>query len=201
MESASIAVLIAAETGRDDGVFNDERELVTAIRDGDRSAAEKMVEKTYQTVFGSLFRLCGGDRDLTADLTQDTYRKAWQAIGQFNGNARLSTWLYRIAYTTFLNHVRGPHRVVSLDPEVSANIEDESPRADESLSRNEEAECLRRAVIDLPDDLRFTISAHYWGELDVRQIAKLEGVTTVAIRKRLRKAMGLLEAALAEGKP
>ena len=190
---------MTARLSREEGVFSNERELVSAIRDGDRRAAEEMVESTYQTVFGSLFRLCGGDRDLAADLTQDTYRKAWEAFGQFNGKARLSTWLYRIAYTTFLNHIRGPRRIVNLEPELSERLEDDSPSIDEELSHDEETVRVRKAVLELPEDLRFTVSAHYWGELKIREIAHLEGVTTVAIRKRLRKATGLLEQALVEG--
>ena len=70
--------------------------------------------------------------------------------------------------------------------------------ADEVLSNAEEAEHLRNAVLKLPEDLRFTVTAHFWGGLAVKEIAKIEDVTTVAIRKRLHKAFGLLETSLDE---
>ncbi len=72
------------------------------------------MELTYPLIYRSLYRLCG-DGDTASDLTQDTYARAWRALDQFDGRSRFSTWLYRIAYTTFLNHVRRPQRFVQLD--------------------------------------------------------------------------------------
>ena len=177
--------------------LDEERRLLTAIRAGDRQAAEELVEKTYSAVFASVYRLCG-DSDLAADLTQETYQKAWGALKGFDGRSQLFTWLYRIAYTTFLNHVRRPRRMTSLDEPDSMDVQDERPRADETLADEEEAERLRRAVMKLPEDLRFTVTAHFWGGLPVKEIASIEEITTVAIRKRLHKAFTMIEAMLEE---
>ena len=170
----------------------DERELVQLARRGDRSAAGELVELTYGSVFASLYRMCG-DSDLASDLTQDTYRKAWEAFSEFDGRSKLFTWLYRIAWTTFLNHVRRPARVVSIEDAGRQEFRDPAIGADEVAATNEASERLRLAVLKLPDDLRFTVTAHYWGELSVKEIAEAEGITTVAIRKRLDKAYTLLQ--------
>lgn len=176
---------------------DDERRLLAAIRGGDRSAAEEMVDRTYGAVFASLCRLCG-DGDLAADLTQETYQKAWAALPGFDGRSQLFTWLYRIAYTTFLNHIRRPRRMSSLDDEKAPDPADPAPDASETLESAEEAERLRRAVLQLSDELRFTVTAHFWGGLAVKEIAAIEKITTVAIRKRLHKAFSMLEAILDE---
>lgn len=179
----------------------DERSLLEAIRSGDRSAAEEMVERTYPAVFASLFRLCG-DNDLAGDLTQETYQKAWAALSRFDGRSQLFTWLYRIAYTTFLNHVRRPKRTTPLDDgEGGMELRDSSPDAEQLLTTNETAERLREAVLRLPDDLRFTVTAHFWGGLPVRELAEIEQITTVAIRKRLHRAFTMLESILDEEIP
>ena len=175
--------------------FDEERKLLAAIRAGDTQAAEALVERTYSAVFASVFRLCG-DSDLAADLTQETYQKAWAALKGFDGRSQLFTWLYRIAYTTFLNHVRRPRRMTSLDEPDSMDVKDERPGAEELLADAEEATRLREAVMKLPEDLRFTVTAHFWGGLPVKEIAGIEKITTVAIRKRLHKAFGLIEAML-----
>ncbi len=177
--------------------WSGEHQLLDAIRSGDRSAAEEMVERTYSAVFASLFRLCS-DSDLAADLTQETYQKAWAALPGFDGRSQLFTWLYRIAYTTFLNHIRRPRRVVSIDDDKIPEVRDEAPGADELLSANEDSQRLRAAVLRLPEDLRFTVTAHFWGGLAVKEIAGIEDITTVAIRKRLHKAFSLLESILDE---
>jgi len=177
--------------------WSGEHQLLDAIRSGDRNAAEEMVERTYSAVFASLFRLCA-DSDLAADLTQETYQKAWAALPGFDGRSQLFTWLYRIAYTTFLNHIRRPRRVVSIDDDKIPEVRDEAPGADEILAAGEDSQRLRDAVLRLPEDLRFTVTAHFWGGLAVKEIAQIEDITTVAIRKRLHKAFSLLESILDE---
>jgi RNA polymerase sigma factor (sigma-70 family) len=180
--------------------WEEERALLGAIRAGDRQAAEELVERTYSAVFASIYRLCG-DSDLAADLTQETYQKAWGALSGFDGRSQLFTWLYRIAYTTFLNYIRRPRRMTSLDEPESFEVKDETPPADEVLMVEEEAGRLREAVMRLPEDLRFTVTAHFWGGLPVKEIARIENITTVAIRKRLHKAFSILEMTLDEEVP
>ena len=196
---AEVAHFPVPEAEREEVItpLHEERTLLAAVRAGDRAAAEELVERTYSAVFASVYRLCG-DRDLAADLTQETYQKAWSALKGFDGRSQLFTWLYRIAYTTFLNHVRRPRRMTSLDEPDSIDVRDERPRVDETLADEEEAARLRQAVMKLPEDLRFTVTAHFWGGLPVREIAGIEEITTVAIRKRLHKAFTMIEAMLEE---
>ena len=187
----------AAQTAAKPSLWPTERELLEAIRSGDRAAAEEMVDRTYSAVYASLVRLCG-DSDLAADLTQETYGKAWAALPKFDGRSQLFTWLYRIAYTTFLNHIRRPRRMTSLDEPDANEVVDDSTPVDQLLADSEESDRLRAAVLRLPDDLRFTVTAHFWGGLAVKEVAELEKITTVAIRKRLHRAFTLLEAMLDE---
>jgi len=174
-----------------------ERNLLDRITEGDRAAAESLVDATYERVFALLVRLTGRDRDLAADLTQETYRKAWSSLDGFDRRSRVSTWLHRIAYNTFLNHVRRP-QPVDLGENPVAHLPDPSPRQDERLDRREVASRLRQAVMGLPDDLRFTVAARFWADLPVSEIARLEHVTGAAIRKRLQKAQGALRRAMGE---
>jgi RNA polymerase sigma-70 factor (ECF subfamily) len=178
-----------------------ERKLLERIRAGDREAAEALVEGTYGTVFACLVRLCGGDRDLASDLTQETYRKAWQALPGFDGRARFSTWLYRISYNAFLNRARRSLRAVPLEGDGVPVPADPAESAEDTLGSSEASLRLRRAVLALPDDLRFSVTARFWAGQSVSEIARHEDVTTVAIRKRLRRALASLEAALQEVLP
>ncbi|HVR42838.1 MAG TPA: sigma-70 family RNA polymerase sigma factor [Thermoanaerobaculia bacterium] len=184
------------DTGRPPERAPDEADLLRRILAGDREAAERLAESTYRRLFAFLFKCCG-DRDRASDLTQETFRKAWGALRGFDGRSSLSTWLHRIAYTTFLNSIRGPRRLDPLDSDAP-RLADPSPTADERIGRSEEDRAIRRAVLTLPEDLRFTITAHFWGEMPVREIAAVEGITTVAVRKRLAKALRLLEGRLSE---
>lgn len=174
----------------------DERALFRAIAAGDGEAASQLVEATYRGVYAQLCRLCGHDVELAADLTQETYRKAWAALPSFDGRARFATWLFRIAYNAFLNHARRPRCVVPLEDAPLPAAEGTDTQLD--VEQRQTAERVRNAVLALPQVLRLMVAAHYWGELPVREIARLEGISEPAVRKRLKKALRELAHALKE---
>lgn len=173
----------------------DERSLLRAIAEGDGRAADVLVDRTHAKIFGLLVQLTG-DRELAADLTQETYRRAWAALASFDGRAQLSSWLYRIAYNAFLNHVRRPNRLEPLDEERAGGVPDDHAGAEADLEVAETHERVRRAVVDLPEELRCVVVARYWADAPVTEIAALERVTETAIRKRLRRALDRLGAVL-----
>jgi len=170
-----------------------ERELLKAVTAGDRSAAGTLVHSTYRQTWAGLFRLTGGDHELAADLTQETYRKAWASLTSFDGRSAFATWLFRIAYTSYLNHVRGPRRILPWSEESAARVVVQDASAEQVVTRTEEDTRLRRAVLDLPDPLRETVAARYWGEVSARQLAAAIGISETAVRKRLRKALTILK--------
>lgn len=176
----------------------DDGGLLRRYRQGSRRAAELLVDRSYGKVYGALYRLSGGDAELAADLTQETFRRAWKALPGFQGRARFATWLYRIAYNTFLNHVRGPRRLVPLDQQHAERLATTQPTPAESVSSAQTAGRLRRAVMELDEKLRFVVTARFWAERPTSEIAALEGVSEVSIRKRLRRALGLLAGSLGE---
>ncbi|MFQ5350774.1 MAG: RNA polymerase sigma factor, partial [Thermoanaerobaculia bacterium] len=101
-------------------------------RDGDATAADRLARETYRKVFAWLCKLTG-DQELAADLTQETYRKAWRSLGGFRGGCAVNSWLCRIAYTTFLNHIRRPRAVVPLDEDHEQALPDPGRTPEDSL--------------------------------------------------------------------
>ena len=83
--------------------------LVARVQlDGDRRAFEQLVRRNQGMVRAQLRRLLHGDESAADDLAQETFMLAWRRLGQFRGEARFSSWLYRIAYTCFLQARRTP---------------------------------------------------------------------------------------------
>ena len=145
---------------------------------GDRRAAERLVERTYRGVYAFLRRLCG-DPDLAADLTQETYRKAW------DGPRRAST-AGRSSRPGSAASPTPPSSTTCAGPAASCRSKRGTrrrcptprPRADETVGPGRwPASRLRRAVLALPEELRFTVTALFWGELPVKEVARHEGVT------------------------
>ncbi|MDH3745553.1 MAG: sigma-70 family RNA polymerase sigma factor [Acidobacteriota bacterium] len=174
----------------------DERELWPLVAAGDRRAAEKLVELSYRNIFASLVKLAGGDTDLAADLTQETYRKAWASLGRFQGGARFSTWLYRIAYNTFVSHVRRPVPLSPLDDRQAEVLREPAGSQLDELGRLSDVRRVRRAVLELPEELRFAVTARYWAELPVTEIARLQKISQVGVRKRLKRALAQMAESL-----
>lgn len=83
----------------------DEQSLITRVLDGDREAARALYEAHVHRVHRLVFRLCG-DEELTHDLTQDVFIRAFDQLPRFRGEAALSTWLHRIAVSVTLNAMR-----------------------------------------------------------------------------------------------
>ena len=181
-----------------DDALERERLLVRRARDGDRAAAERLATESYQKLFASCCRMTG-DPESAADLVQESYRKAWQSLADFRGESRFSTWLFRIAFTTHLKQLRRPRLVVPSTPESEAAFPDPGPSPEHEAALHERSAQLRRAVALLPDELRFAVTAHYWAELPVAEIAAAEGLRPMGIRKRLARAFRQIAATLEEG--
>lgn len=190
------SAVAGSQDGRADSSASEEPlatdlELVERLRQGEAAAGEELVRRTYRRTYATLVKSCG-DADLASDLTQEAYRRAWAGLDGFRGDASFATWMYRIAYTTFLNHLRRPQSVQTGLPEDVEQIEEAGPGPRRQAQDQQEAARLRRAVAGLPDGQRLAVSACFWGDVPVREIARLEGVTAVAIRKRIRAALAAL---------
>lgn len=84
----------------------DQALVVRAQTGNDRRAFEALVRRHQGMVRAQLRRLMQGDSAAADDLAQETFVLAWRKLDQFRGNARFSTWLYRIAYSCFLQSRR-----------------------------------------------------------------------------------------------
>jgi len=101
--------------------------------DGDRLAFEQLVRRHQGMVRAQLRRLLHGDEAAADDLAQETFMLAWRKLDQFRGEARFSTWLYRIAYTCFLQAHRGPLRHDAIDDEAMERLQAPAQRVDLQL--------------------------------------------------------------------
>lgn len=79
--------------------------IVKRVQAGDVAAFDQLILKYRERVFGVVYNLTSNRED-TADLTQDTFIKAFQSINRFQGHCSFFTWLYKIAVNTSLSHLR-----------------------------------------------------------------------------------------------
>jgi len=121
--------------------------LVARVLAGDdRHAFAALVRRHQGSVRALLRRLCKGDDAFADDLAQETFLQAHRKLDQFRGDAKFSTWIYRIAYNSFLMAIRSRHEEESLD-ENTVDGESEDHEGPQDLHPEE-------TVADLQMDLQ-----------------------------------------------
>jgi RNA polymerase sigma-70 factor (ECF subfamily) len=139
-------------------------ELVTRVLSGDdRRAFAELVRRHQSMVRGLLRRLASGDAALADDLAQDTFLRAYRALGSWRGGARFSTWLCAIAYRAWATSARRSPAPVPPEPEPRRAA------ADLSIDRHD----LSRALASLRGEEREALALAYGQELTHEEAAEI----------------------------
>lgn len=146
---------------------------------GDRNAFCRLVEAYRSPIRRFLFHLTGDD-ELSEDLAQDTFVKAWLSIGSFRAAARFSTWLYRIAYRVFYDHKRS-HR-----PNERLDVRYPAP---ETSSGNLD---LARALAVLKEEERVAMLLFYMEDRPIAKIAKIMNCPQGTVKSHLHRGKAKL---------
>lgn len=163
--------------------------LVERAAAGERKAFDELVRLTHRDAFGLAIRLTGNEED-ARDVVQDAYLRAYRSIGRFRGDARFSTWLYRIVANTSSTHLsrRRRHRHEELVDDAA--VIDRHPDRD-PVVRAEAAdlrEQLDEAIRELPPRLRAVVVLRDVYDLPHEAIATELGISVSAAKVRLHRA-------------
>ena len=166
----------------------------------DSGAWEALVAEEYAQVFNLHLRLTG-DREVAADLTQETFVSAYLSVHTFAGKCRPGTWLYGVALNCNRNwrKTAGRHEPPE---ELDDDLPDPNPTAEEIATLGERNDLICNAVQRLPEVYRRTVALYYFAGLSTAEIANGEHIDEGTVRWRLHRAMGklwvMLKATLAE---
>ena len=180
--------------------------IVQSVQGGDMAAFDQLIRKYRERVFGVIYNLTSNRED-TADLTQDTFIKAFQAINRFNGQASFFTWLYKIAVYTTLTHLRRNRlrNFFSLEKlneenagsKILEQVADKST-ADRDTYLHELQEKLNEAMQKLSIKHRTVISLFEIDGLSHTEIAQIMDCSEGTVRSRLHYAKQFLQGELSQ---
>ena len=174
---------------------------------GNDDAFSVIVDRYSRLVYNVALRSTSSPED-AADISQETFLKAWRSIGSFRGDCALSTWLCRIALNCCCDHARSAkrHRVLSLtiqeneDETKVLDIPDTDVTAmpEEELTRQTEIAAVREAIDSLPEDQKMIITMRDITGLSYIEIADALGLEMGTVKSRINRARGAVKKFLVE---
>lgn len=182
-------------------------ELVRRVAAQDHEAFRVLMQRYNQKLYRVARSILKDDAE-AEDAVQEAYLLAYRAMGKFRGDAKLSTWLVRIAVNESIARLRKRKRtaeVIRLDGEAEpdsetaeANMDEATPEQPEHAAIRAQARRLLEAKIDeLPDAFRTVFVLRAVEEMTVEEAAAVLAIPEATVRTRFFRAKGLLREALA----
>lgn len=178
-----------------------ETELINRLKQRDEEAFRIIFNDNQKKVINACYRLVN-DIETAEDLTQEVFIKVFSSIDQFRGESQLSTWIYRIAITKSLDHLRAQKRkkrlaflkYLSGDEEKQIDIKapkDQQP--DALIDNSERMKVLNDAMSKLPENQRIAFSLSKYDELSSKEIAEVLSTSVSAVESLIHRAKKNLE--------
>jgi RNA polymerase sigma-70 factor (ECF subfamily) len=174
-----------------------DEQIIESVRAGDTRQFAELVLRYQDTVFGMAKRFVESPAD-AEDIAQEAFLRVHRGLEGFKGDARFSTWLYRITWnlcTDWVRRHRKPGRT-SVGLDETADIEDSRGGVEEGLLDEEARRGVRRALSALDEKYRAVVTLLYYQKLSYEQIAEVLGVPLKTVETRLYRARKLLRASL-----
>lgn len=173
--------------------------LIGQVVEGNTAAFSVLVVRYQRLAFQLAYKLLR-QREAAEEVTQDAFLKAYQALPDFKGEAKFSTWLYRIVYTTAISHARRKQvPVASLSDQedsVDHQVVDDSRNQLQKLAEQDQKVYLEAALAALPPDESLLITLFYQYEHSVEEISQIVGLTKANIKIKLLRSRRKLYAVL-----
>jgi RNA polymerase sigma-70 factor (ECF subfamily) len=171
--------------------------LVEETRKGNKKSFELLILKYEKPIFNLIFQYAK-DREIVADLAQETFLKAYRALASFKGNSTFYTWLRRIAINNSINYLnaRRDHPTTNDEPfenqtQTLADTKFVSP--ENTVLVQELSYAVRNAMDSLPDSFRSILIMREFEEMSYEEIAGTLNCPVGTVRSRLFHARRILK--------
>lgn len=186
--------------------LNDDQQLLTALRKGDNVAFRQLVDRFGNQVYNVAVSFLSNRED-AEDICQEVFTTIFHSIGQFRGDAALSTWIYRMAVSKTLEHIRAAQRkkrsgimVRLFGSEKSVDVEEENPfyHPGIRLENRERSAILFQAIKKLPENQKTAFVLHKVEGLSQAEIAGIMEITVSAVESLMVRARQRLKQLLSD---
>ena len=170
--------------------------IINLVKKGDSRAFDILVVKYQDRLVYSVYKFCK-DLELSQDITQEAFVKAFRNIDKFRGESSFYTWIYRIAINTAKNYFSNKSRGAETYNEdiLDTALSDMSLNSDNPetlLAAEEMKDAVNQAFQNLPDEIRSTLSLREYDGLSYEEIAKVQNCPIGTVRSRIFKGRELI---------
>ena len=177
------------------GMQGTDEELVVLSTAGDTDSFNQLVVRWERPIFALAYRVLGREED-ARDVCQETFLRAFRALKGFKGQAKFSSWLYRIALNLCRDWIRRERRtpmVTPLDADTEpARLNGPAETAEELVVRRDLGRVITRAMTVLSEEQRSAIVLKEYHGLTFREIADLQGCPLSTVKTRLYQGLSVL---------
>ena len=177
-----------------------DRELMARLADGDREALAPLMERHYTRVYRIALSYLRQPDD-ALDAVQETFVKAFQKAGQWDGSTEAGPWLSRVAVNQSIDRWRrNRRRQDTFTPLVEGDhhdrLADSGPDPSRRVEGREIRERLGRALEDLPEKQRAVVILRHYHEMTLEEIAETLGMRLGTVKSTLHRALGRMRTGL-----
>ena len=175
---------------------SEEADLIRRCQAKDKDAFRLLVENYRKVMFGTAY-LMTKDRGLAEDALQDALLQMWKHLPSLRQGVSLKAWAIRIVVNE-VNRQWRKKRVPTVPLEYAPDIADDCEDAAAAMIRSEDHQNLRRALEQLPLEIKETVILRYFSDLTVPEVAKVLGKPEGTIKSRLSRALTRLNEILSK---
>ena len=174
-----------------------DEELVARSISGDADSFNELILRWERPIYALAYRTIGREED-ARDVCQETFLRAFRALPGFRGQAKFSSWLYRIALNLCRDWVRRERRAPIVQPPEDMDLMEMAAAAEPSesiedlVSRKDLARAVERAMALLPEEQRTAIVLKEYHGLTFQEIADLVGCPLSTVKTRLYQGLTVL---------
>ena len=168
---------------------NNDQLTIQKVINGNTNAFVFLVDKYKNMVFSLAFKMMKS-REEAEEVSQDTFIKAFKNLEKFKGDAKFSTWLYRIAYHTILDRIKKnkKHEHTFEINEITFHQIQSVEQILEGIARKERSKMMNVCLQKLPEDERSVIWMFYYYELSLKEIIAVKDLSEKNIKVKLHRA-------------
>ena len=174
-----------------------DEDLVTRSRGGDLDSFNQLILRWERPIFALAYRVIGREED-ARDVCQETFLRAFRALPGFKGQAKFSSWVYRIALNLCRDWMRRQRRTPTVqmpegaDPEELAAQGGPAESIEDLVARRELSAVVAEAMALLPEEQRTAIILKEYHGMTFQEIAELQGCPLSTVKTRLYQGLSVL---------